>query len=345
MILDLELSCQDLNGRSPRLNKRSFFSKPLSSNYKTGWSWDDEIKNFMKSDQTHIKLPKISIITPSYNQGQYLEQTICSVLDQGYPNLEYIIVDGGSTDNSVEIIKKYESSIHYWVSEPDRGQSHAINKGMQICTGDIINWLNSDDFLIPGSLSKLALMYTNRTSDIFIIAGNAQVLRKDGTLTQRKLISSTSGWVRELGPSYEGGIQASWFFSRELLKLLGPLNESLHFTMDIDYSIRWTRFNPEYLIENEPLAVFRVHTEAKTSKFVVNSMNERLELFKYHIDKLPISQSEKREILSQMKQNISWHYMIKLTNPINFSYLLRSIWLYPKRVLTKDFWITLKNAL
>jgi glycosyltransferase involved in cell wall biosynthesis len=100
--------------------------------------------------------PKISIVTPSFNQGQYIEETILSVLSQNYPNLEYIIIDGGSTDDTVEIIKKYESRITYWVSEPDRGQSHAINKGLQKCTGEIFNWLNSDDWYMPGALFDVA---------------------------------------------------------------------------------------------------------------------------------------------------------------------------------------------
>jgi glycosyltransferase involved in cell wall biosynthesis len=93
------------------------------------------------------QLPKISILTPSYNQGQYIEQTIQSILSQNYPNLEYIVIDGGSTDNTVEILKKYDQHITYWVSEKDRGQSHAINKGIEKCTGVLFNWLNSDDYL------------------------------------------------------------------------------------------------------------------------------------------------------------------------------------------------------
>ena len=103
--------------------------------------------------------PRITIITPSLNQGEFLEDTILSILNQNYPNLEYFIVDGGSTDNSVDIIKKYEHRIDWWVSEPDRGQSHAINKGLERATGDIINWINSDDLLFPGALQRVASCY------------------------------------------------------------------------------------------------------------------------------------------------------------------------------------------
>ena len=91
--------------------------------------------------------PKISIVTPSFNQGQYIEQTILSVIGQDYPNLEYIIIDGGSSDNTVEIIKKYADKIIYWISDPDNGQSDALNKGLAKCTGEIFNWINSEDYL------------------------------------------------------------------------------------------------------------------------------------------------------------------------------------------------------
>jgi glycosyltransferase involved in cell wall biosynthesis len=103
-----------------------------------------------------MNLPKITIITPSYNQGEFLEDTFRSVLDQNYPNLEYFVVDGGSTDNSVDIIKRYTEHFDWWVSEKDRGQSHAINKGLERATGDIVTWLNSDDFFYPGALDHRA---------------------------------------------------------------------------------------------------------------------------------------------------------------------------------------------
>src|SRR3990172_6693239 len=103
-----------------------------------------------------MNYPKISIVTPSFNQDQYLEETILSVINQNYPDLEYIIIDGGSTDNSIDIIKKYEKHLTFWVSEKDKGQCDAINKGLKKCTGDIFNWLNSDDHYFPGTLQKVA---------------------------------------------------------------------------------------------------------------------------------------------------------------------------------------------
>lgn len=124
------------------------------------------------------ELPKISIVTPSFNQGKYLEKTILSVLEQDYPNLEYIIIDGGSTDNSVEIIKKYEKHLAYWVSEPDRGQSHAINKGFGHATGEILGWLNSDDYYAPGAPQAIAEAFL-ANPDVGAIVGAGEFLFED----------------------------------------------------------------------------------------------------------------------------------------------------------------------
>ena len=129
---------------------------------------------------------KISIITPSYNQGQYLEETIRSVRDQPYPNLEYIIMDGGSTDNSVEIIKKYESRLAHWESRPDDGQADAINKGFNMATGDILGWLNSDDYYKPGALTEVAEYFD--ADDLKIVFGECALYHeKSGKVKSSKV--------------------------------------------------------------------------------------------------------------------------------------------------------------
>ena len=125
--------------------------------------------------------PRISIITPSFNQGQFIEETIRSVVLQGYSNLEYIIIDGGSTDKTIDIIRKYESQLAYWISEPDQGQAHAINKGLRRCTGDVVGWINSDDLLLPGSLFTIARAYQNAPNKI--IVGNVINFHTDSQKT------------------------------------------------------------------------------------------------------------------------------------------------------------------
>ena len=139
-----------------------------------------------------MNTPKISIITPSFNQVDFLERTLLSVLEQDYPNIEYIVIDGGSTDGSVELIKKYESRLAYWVSEKDRGQAHAINKGLERATGDWVAWQNSDDTYYPGTFSQLAAVaQSNRSAQL--IVGNG--LDQSGCILAKKLASRN--WVIE----------------------------------------------------------------------------------------------------------------------------------------------------
>src|SRR6185312_15779847 len=123
---------------------------PRSPRGKNGWPWTEPTSKSEVFVQPRSIGPRVSIVTPSYNQGQFIEETIRSVLLQGYSNLEYIVIDGGSTDNTVEIIKRYEPWLSYWVSEPDAGQTNAINKGFAVATGEIFGFINSDDLLVQG---------------------------------------------------------------------------------------------------------------------------------------------------------------------------------------------------
>lgn len=178
--------------------------------------------------------PKISIVTPSHNQGKFLEETIRSVLLQGYPNLEYIVMDGGSTDGSVDIIRRYEPWLAYWTSKPDRGQAHAINKGWRRATGDILAWLNSDDLYVANALRNLACHWV-KNGRPEIIYGDAEVVDEGGRLVARKAL-------REVTLEYLFSIrhlpQPAVFMSRDCLKRLGPMNEDLTFALDFEYFIR-----------------------------------------------------------------------------------------------------------
>jgi glycosyltransferase involved in cell wall biosynthesis len=182
---------------------------------------------------------KISIITPSYNQGEYIEKTILSILDQNYPNLEYIIMDGGSTDNTVDIIKKYEDRITFWQSEKDKGQTGAINKGFEKCTGDIVTWLCSDDYYEPNILFEVEKAFKENT-DINLVCGNRRTFG-DG-------INDTlyPGWSAyediEETMIYGDYDQPPSFFRKEVWDEIFPLSENLRVYMDCEMWLRYLLF-------------------------------------------------------------------------------------------------------
>lgn len=206
---------------------------------------------------------KISIITPSLNQAQYLEQTIDSVLSQNYPNLEYIIIDGGSIDGSVDIIKKYEEHLAYWVSESDSGQSEAINKGIAKATGNVINWLNSDDYYEPDALEIVASYFENPSTSALCTRANhvnnkGLVEVSNGTDVYKNNLAKTIGWARMDQPET--------FFRREAWEKVGPLNNQLHYLMDREWWIRYLfEFGLEGIVKtNDILVNFRLHYTSKT---------------------------------------------------------------------------------
>jgi len=204
-------------------------------------------------------LPKVTIVTPSYNQADFLEDTIQSVLNQTYPNIEYIIVDGGSTDGSVDIIKKYEDKLAWWVSEPDNGQSDAINKGFKHATGDIYNWLNSDDILYPDAV-KIAVHYMLKYPENEVVYGDRIVIDDEG----RIIDSFEPVSVNRTLATFNFRIpQEATFFTGKLWKKVDGLNESLHFAMDADL---WMRFMRETSFLHIPffIAAYRDHEESKS---------------------------------------------------------------------------------
>lgn len=205
--------------------------------------------------------PRISIVTPSFNQGQFLEETIRSVLLQNYPNLQYIVIDGGSTDGSVEIIKKYEPWIDFWISEKDRGQSHAINKGLERCNGVWFNWLNSDDYFFPGALHSLitkakkerSKIVSGKTMNIGMGVGN----------------SCYSTKVRSQWPDtlfFLQVNQAGSLLDLPEVRKVGGVREDLRLCMDLDLWLRilW-RGGSEVLDQtDESTAAYRYHDDSKT---------------------------------------------------------------------------------
>jgi glycosyltransferase involved in cell wall biosynthesis len=204
--------------------------------------------------------PKISIVTASYNQAQFIEETILSVLNQNYPNLEYIVIDGGSTDNSVEIIKKYQQHFTYWVSEKDKGQANAINKGLKLCTGYIFNWLNSDDYLEPVALHKIAAAFANE--QVQMVAGKV----RNFSTTEEELIPNQHLSAKGL-MCWEPGVkfvQPGVWMRRALIEQCGGIDEQFHYAFDWDLYIRYLYHFPQVKEIDELLVHFRLHENSKT---------------------------------------------------------------------------------
>lgn len=254
----------------PRLNQPALSSQiatldqlPPPPPGRTGWPWTDAPPPLPAARADGKPWPRITVVTPSYKQGLFLEETIRSVLLQGYPNLEYIIIDGGSPDNSVDVIKKYADWVAYWVSEPDQGQSQAINKGFARSTGEIMGWLNSDDILLPHAL--------RHTVETFIREPATMI-----TTGFRKLYDANSrfrhNWFYWTPDStilrhYCVVGQETTYWRRDVWEQIGPLDETLRFAMDYEYWQRMLAAGYQFKLLPHYLGGFRQHPDGKTSSW------------------------------------------------------------------------------
>lgn len=229
------------------------------------------------------QLPKISVVTPSYNQGQFLEETIQSVISQQYPNLEYIIIDGGSTDNSVDIIKKYAQHLTYWESEKDRGFGHAINKGFNKATGEIVCWLNSDDIFLPGALNIVG-KYFSKHPGAGLLFGDRHVIGVDSKLKFKRQYffyeRSQLRYAKTLP-------QECTFWRRKNFEAAGPfLREDLKFAIDLEL---WCRLNNHAEFHHIPLflGAFRDQPQSKSSTQLDVGLKERREIITKYFSSFP----------------------------------------------------------
>jgi glycosyltransferase involved in cell wall biosynthesis len=208
--------------------------------------------------------PKISIVTPSYNQGCFIEETILSVLDQSYPNLEFIIVDGGSTDNTVDIIKKHEKYLTWWVSEKDKGQSDAINKGLKKCTGEIFNWLCSDDYFEAGTLKEIAELF--KDNSVRLVSGNFRYI--GGNYPPDSILE---GIVLEDTPEKSFArvamTQPATFWRLPDIQKFGGVNETVHYFMDLELVFKYLLYYglTGIVKTDKTFANYRLHPVSKTS--------------------------------------------------------------------------------
>jgi len=250
---------------------------PKTDDKLNGWPWKEE--SDYQIYKPNIRYPKVSIVTPSFNQGVFLEQTIRSVLLQNYPNLEYIIIDGGSTDDSIEIIKKYETWLTYWVSEKDEGQAQAINKGLQHCTGLIFNWLNSDDWYLPNVLEIIGRTFV-QTLDLQIFCGQQIIQYTNG----KSILGRPSPIAKHLETtlSLTNINQPATFFHLPTLQPLLPLREDLHYLFDAEIWLRFLlKYGQNYIHVNELIInYFRIHQHSKTHQKRIEFNREKFYLLR-----------------------------------------------------------------
>jgi glycosyltransferase involved in cell wall biosynthesis len=272
---------------------------------KTGWPWTEESRQLPELMPDGSEWPQISIVTPNYNYGRFIEETIRSILLQGYPNLEFIVIDGASTDNSVEIIKKYDSWITYWVSEKDQGQANAINKGIEYCTGKIFNWINSDDRLTPASLGNISLAIGSHSAFAGVVRNfddNSSYLITNQRLSAVNMAANPV--------FHQPGL---WLKIDNLYSVL-PVSEFFEYCFDWDLTIRYLSAFPDINYSTKIVCDFRLHVDSKT-------INERAN-FEIERDKVRVKflEDESYRILhSKIKIHFRYKQWYKLLEEISLS--------------------------
>jgi glycosyltransferase involved in cell wall biosynthesis len=243
--------------------------QPLPPAAQAGWPWQSGAARAIREPAGGW--PRLTVVTPSYNQASYLERTIRSVLLQGYPNLEYIVIDGGSTDGSVEIIRKYERWITFWVSVPDHGQADAINKGLKRATGDWLAWQNSDDIFYPGAFAAVAMRSLSRPEADLIIGNINLIDEDDRVLTDLRFVRPTFKALLAEGMVLTN--QAA-FWRRRMHEQIGWLNEDMVCAFDYEWFVRVLEQRRADHVDRV-LGGFRIHRQAKSTMISARCREER----------------------------------------------------------------------
>jgi GT2 family glycosyltransferase len=320
--------------QSPRL-----FELPAPPVGKSGWPWTEETTLTGDLDMQKQMLPRITIVSPSFNQWHYLEECIRSVLLQGYPDIEFIIHDGGSKREVIEVFEKYDPWISFWVSEPDRGQSHAVNKGVLRSTGSIIFWLNSDDICLPGAFYKVAEAFRDNP-ECKIVSGQAYSINDESEVTG-KIPSYFIDWEEIVTNPGNSLRQVSTFYRRELFDECGLLDENPKLAMDTDLLVRLTEHNKPIVLD-DVLAAFRVHEEANTQTMLLRWYEEndrtRPKYFRNHA-------MQQRYKKRSAKRWLSLAAMEKWSKPDNKRCINNAVKNSPSIMLSKDYWRTFSRII
>lgn len=237
---------------------------------RSGWPWTEESERAPETMPDGRRWPRVTIVTPSYNQGEYLEETLRSVLLQGYPELEYVVMDGGSTDGSVAILERYSRWLAYWTSQKDRGQSHAINKGHELATGEITAWLNSDDIYYPGAIQHAVRRMRASGCDIFVGTMDKVEVGPEGM----RLVKRSSPLVGSRLNPFPILANRRWhdfhffqpgmFWTRDIWERTGGLDERYDYVMDVEWCNRALALGAEVATSEEPLSRFSLHAGSKS---------------------------------------------------------------------------------
>lgn len=276
---------------------------------RTGWPWTEASAPLPPALPDGRPWPRITVVTPSYNQGAFVEETIRSVLLQGYPDLEYVVVDGGSTDGSVAVIEKYERWIARWVSEPDRGQTHAINKGFGGSTGEVMGWVNSDDLLLPNALAHVGrTMGADPGTDV--VCG-FRLTRLDGGQGDEPYVHPRPKPGTLERDCYVA--QETVYWRRKVYDVAGPLDEEYTYTMDYEYWQRILASGFEFTLIPEFMGVIRIHGSAKGSTMEDVRLMELRKVYKKYLNTDKDTENIKRELNIFWRSRTTFLYKVRLS--------------------------------